>query len=311
MKKTEDIKVLELAPEQIRKMQLLQLEILKEFDRICRKNNLKYTLCGGSMLGAVRHKGFIPWDDDIDVSMLRDEYEKFCEICKTDLDEKKYFLQTVDTDPEYRLVYGRILLNGTSFIRAGQEHVKSKTGVFIDIFPRDGSSDVLLIRAVQSLLGLLMRKTLYSPVGKLRSKNKLYRMLFSLLSTLPRTWSLNLLSVIRFLNFGKDTELVACYGLMGDKEKKKLEMGTKGYREYKRRLKDESKLEKAKRKEREKGLKRVYFQKLTEIEFEDVQVMVSEYYDDWLKMNYDNYMELPPEHKRVMHQTVSHIDMGE
>ena len=124
-------KVIEITPEEQRKIQLLQLNILKEFDRICRKHDLKYTLAGGSMLGAVRHKGFIPWDDDVDVSMLREEYEKFCEICKTELDAEKYFLQTMDTDPEYRFIYGRILLNGTAYVRAGQEHMKAKNGIFI------------------------------------------------------------------------------------------------------------------------------------------------------------------------------------
>ena len=81
----------------IRDVQMIQLEILLEFDRICRKNNIKYQLFAGTLLGAVRHKGFIPWDDDIDVCLLRDDYEKFLDVCLRDLDPG-FFLQTYETD---------------------------------------------------------------------------------------------------------------------------------------------------------------------------------------------------------------------
>ena len=63
-----------------KEIKLVLLDLLRKFDDICRRNNLKYSLCGGTLLGAIRHKGFIPWDDDVDVFMLRDQYEKFCSI---------------------------------------------------------------------------------------------------------------------------------------------------------------------------------------------------------------------------------------
>ena len=86
-------KPIELTQEQLRKLQLTELEMLVEFDRICRKNNIHYILGYGTLLGAVRHNGFIPWDDDVDVFLMRDEYNKFCEACKTDLNTEKFFLQ--------------------------------------------------------------------------------------------------------------------------------------------------------------------------------------------------------------------------
>ena len=70
-----------LDDKQLRQLQLIELEMLLEVDRICRKNQINYTITGGTLLGAVRHKGFIPWDDDADVALLRDEYERFKIAC--------------------------------------------------------------------------------------------------------------------------------------------------------------------------------------------------------------------------------------
>lgn len=96
----------------LREIQLVQLQILTEFDRICKKNDINYQLFAGTLLGAVRHKGFIPWDDDVDVCMLRSEYDRFLEIAQQELDPD-YFVQNTYTDPEYYNIFTRIRKNGT------------------------------------------------------------------------------------------------------------------------------------------------------------------------------------------------------
>jgi len=308
-------RIIEISNDELEKIHKLQLEILKEIDRICRCNNIKYTLCGGSLLGAVRHQGFIPWDDDIDITMLREEYERFISLCETGLDKNKFFLQTVDTDPEYRLIYGRILLNGTSYIRAGQEHMKSRTGIFVDIFPRDGVSDFKVIRKIQKKLAFFMRKVLYSPVGFEKSNNVIQRRIYYFLKKVGRKNALRIHSLICRLNFGKETEIVACWGLMGTAEKKRLEMGKQGYKEYRKKKRAEAERENIEEREKRtylsKGLHRLYFEELQEAEFEGCNVLITKYYDEWLTLNYDDYMKLPPVEKRVIHQTVSSYSLGE
>ena len=96
---------LKLTAIQLRKMQLLELEMLVEFDRVCHIYNIKYSILGGTMLGAVRHRGFIPWDDDADIGMLREEYEKF-KLIADKLNPQICFFQDHTTDSEYRWGYG-------------------------------------------------------------------------------------------------------------------------------------------------------------------------------------------------------------
>ena len=120
----------------LRQLQLCELEILDEFVRICEKHNLQYYLVGGTLLGAVRHQGFIPWDDDIDVAMPREDYDRFAKISVKEL-APQYFYQCPETDPYYFLTYAKIRKNGTEVYEERFKNAKFHKGVFIDIFPLD------------------------------------------------------------------------------------------------------------------------------------------------------------------------------
>lgn len=114
----------------------IMLDILIELDQICKKNNLTYWLDAGTLLGAIRHKGFIPWDDDIDVAMPRDDYNKFIKIYKQEL-SPHLFLQTKESDPEFSQYFAKIRNINTLFIEDSEKgkDIKYNQGIFIDIFP--------------------------------------------------------------------------------------------------------------------------------------------------------------------------------
>jgi lipopolysaccharide cholinephosphotransferase len=128
-----------MEPQLLRKIQLAELLILNELDRICREHKINYYLVGGTLLGAIRHGGFIPWDDDLDVAMERKDYKRFCDVCRSELDGK-FFLQNVFTDKKYHMYISKLLLNGTTLVDERAEKLKIQNGVYVDIFPLDYSS---------------------------------------------------------------------------------------------------------------------------------------------------------------------------
>lgn len=123
-----------LRRSQLRECQLKQLSILKEVDRICRKYNLIYWLDGGTLLGAIRHKGFIPWDDDLDIAMPSDDFEKFKKIVQKELPESLFF-QTKETDPSTPHHFAKIRDLNSFFVEYGDDFTKPyQKGIYIDIF---------------------------------------------------------------------------------------------------------------------------------------------------------------------------------
>lgn len=120
--------------ELLRNLQLKELEIVKEIQRICEKNNIDWMLTFGSVLGAIRHEGFIPWDDDIDICMREEEYKKFVKACKSDLNTEKFFLQTIETDPNYPCSWGKVRMNNTCSMDNASRNKKMHWGICVDIF---------------------------------------------------------------------------------------------------------------------------------------------------------------------------------
>ncbi len=125
-----------IEPKVLREAQLIMLEMLIEFDTICKKHHLQYWLDSGTLLGAVRHQGFIPWDDDIDLSMPFEDYMKFQEIAQTELSDNIFF-QTKQTDEKFLFDYIKLRSNKASIVEFHEKdnEVEYHQGVFIDIFP--------------------------------------------------------------------------------------------------------------------------------------------------------------------------------
>ena len=126
----------------MKKVWAVELDLLSEFQRICKKHGLVYYADGGTMLGAVRHNGFIPWDDDIDLMMMRDQYEELIAIAPHEF-KYPYFFQTEYTDPSSLRGHAQLRNSQTTgILRSETKGIHSfNQGIFIDIFPLDAVPD--------------------------------------------------------------------------------------------------------------------------------------------------------------------------
>jgi len=145
----------------LRDAQMLMVDVLKAVHELCEKHGIKYFLDAGTLIGAVRHKGFIPWDDDVDIGMPREEYNKFLEIAPKEL-PKHLFLQTFETD-EYYNVYPtpcKVRYNNTLFLEEGtEENSKMHNGIFIDVFPYDSLPKLKITYKIQRTLSYNILKS--------------------------------------------------------------------------------------------------------------------------------------------------------
>ncbi|MBQ8502795.1 MAG: LicD family protein [Clostridia bacterium] len=125
----------------LERIKKIEMDIMREIDRICKENNITYFLVGGTLLGAVRHKGFIPWDDDIDIGMLREDYDKFREVCPSALKEHLSY-QSYKQEPSSHYIFDKVRLKDTYFnTKFSNRFDDIQNGIFIDVLVFDKTSN--------------------------------------------------------------------------------------------------------------------------------------------------------------------------
>lgn len=268
--------------ETMSKLKELELDILKYVHEVCVKNDLKYYLIGGTLLGAVRHKGFIPWDDDIDIVMFRDDYNRFIELMNDDIEEG-FFMQNFRTEPMYTRYITKIRLDGTKFLERSLDNYPIHHGIFIDIFPLDKISyknQKKIDRRVQFANKILAARMIKN--GQLNMSNKNKSLVFSIIKPLVKIIPLRVYSDL--------IDWIYCYD-----NKKKCEYVTNFSSQY--------------------GWRKQTFPidvygEGTYLEFEGHQFMAPAKWEVILKSLYGDYMQLPPEEKQNSGHDVVHIDLG-
>ena len=272
----------ELYQGKLEKIRRLQLEMVKEVDRICKNNGIRYFLAGASLLGAVKYGGYIPWEDTIDIGFFREDYEKFRKVCPAELSDKLKY-QTYKKGSPSHLVYDRIRLNDTGFFTASTDRFKLvDNGLFINIFVYDKTSNTTIgkklhIFTVQNLRRLINVRWQNTPIpGRFYTLSKL------------------VLPFIRVVPFN-------LYHSM-------LNLCLKRYRKQEDHvfLIDGEGINIARGPFPEK-----WFYSLIDIDFEGLKLPAPAYYHEYLKHFYgENYMRTIPESKRHSGRKILRIDLG-
>ena len=260
---------------QTQHLQKVLLVIIKDIDEVCRRHNITYYLFGGSALGARRHKGFIPWDDDLDIALLPEDYERFLTIAKKDLDPKRYYIQEGRIDwPED---FSKIKLIGTHIREYGEYYVDSNSdGIFLDVFRLDYAPVSKSKRFLQYIFGKLILIDNLKKKGY--SANSVAKKILLGLSSimdgrLIKNWRYN-----QYYKYNAHPS------------------------NWLSRVLGETRFKSA-------FLPREVFGIPVYVPFEDIMLPVPEKLDEYLSITYGDYMKLPPEDKRVgLH--ITEIDFG-
>ncbi|MDR0301569.1 MAG: LicD family protein [Treponema sp.] len=247
----------------------IMLEILNEFVRICEENNLTYFLTAGTLLGAVRHKGFIPWDDDLDVAMPRNDYDKFIAIYNN-IDNGDYYILSdkfPDKDIYYYEPFAKLCKKGTKVAEISRPS-NSHAGIYIDIFPFDRC--ILFFLPLQTKLLKFVWRLYHFKTDYIKPKNKIKIFFGNLLCFILSERFIDKLHKKLYLIFNKyNTKYITFFS------------GKYGYKkethEYNRTF------------------------PLSKISFEGKYYYAPNDCDSFLKEEYGNYMELPPVEERITH----------
>ena len=259
--------------ERLREIQMIELDILKEIDRICHENKIKYFLIEGSLLGAVRHNGFIPWDDDLDIGMLRNDYDKFLKIAEENL-KIGYKLCCYENIKNYHLPFSKIVsLNNRGFKNKEAILSKNYNGPFVDIFPLDTSS-----------IGL--GKYQINKFNKIRKYRDI--LLIKVRYKIKFSWK-RLLYFIEspFYSNKKLHEKINKLSTKDNKKNKKYVINYSSSYGVKKEI-----------------FPSCCFEEGISIKFEDMIVTIPKNYNYVLTRIYGDYMQLPPENKRISRHSI-------
>lgn len=194
--------------------QNIATNMLKNIDRICRENDIEYFIIAGTLLGAVRHGGFIPWDDDIDIAMTRENYNRFLRIAQKELGDK-FFVQTSESDKYYDIFHVPLKIRDNNSRVISEKNAKYHSGVFIDVFPLDYLSNNNLLRKLERNLASIFsvsNTVIGSPFSGLGVMNKiLYPIHYFNYKCLSFNVRRKIISSISKLT-GRDKDIIA-YGL--------------------------------------------------------------------------------------------------
>lgn len=257
----------------LRQLQEALLSMLIDIDEVCKEKGIKYSLASGTALGAVRHQGFIPWDDDLDILMVRDQYDKFIKVAPESLKTRGYTVQK-DFSPEWPMTYAKVRKDHTTYIENYSPKIENAhQGIFIDVFPIDNLSDNEFHARLQwGMFELLVAKTLKKRGYKTDSIVKKFVMGIS--GIFPEQ------AMKEFVINNKEghSRRVHCF------------LGAAVHRER-------------------NIFNRNDFSEYIDINFENHVFPIMTGYDDYLSVSYGDYMKLPPENERSMHMHASIIDL--
>ncbi len=177
--------------EKLKKIWAVELDLLKHLLDVCKKHNINVQVFAGTLLGAIRHKGMIPWDDDIDVAMTREDFKRLCAIAPQEFKEP-YFFQTALSDRHFYFPYGRLRNSLTTGVAIGNESVDYNNGIFIDVFPLDGLPASSLWDRLQLCLMRVVVKCCTTHTRGCRKNNSfieiLSRILRPVILLMPFSW---------------------------------------------------------------------------------------------------------------------------